>query len=258
MNPRINELLERIRQLEDEIEKEIERRRKELHIDFENKRVRFEHEVLEQQRRFKMGLRKYIKRAKLRNILSAPVIYSVFFPMLLMDLFVTLYQYICFPIYGIPRVRRRDYFVFDRAHLGYLNIIEKINCAYCSYGNGLMSYAKEVVGRTEQYWCPIKHARRVLHSHPYYDGFVDYGDAEAYRRELKTLRAELAKLNAAEQQEAKQQAAEQQENQPPEKQPPETQSEATTAHTEVMTEQQEGTAMTQPPTGQNKETDQHE
>ncbi len=198
MNPKIKELLERIRQLEDEIESEIERRRAELHIDFENKRIRFEREVLEQQRRFKMGLLKYFKRAKLRNILSAPVIYSVIFPMLLMDLFVTLYQYICFPIYGIPRVRRGDYFVFDRAHLAYLNIIEKINCAYCSYGNGLMSYAKEVVGRTEQYWCPIKHARRVLHAHPYYDGFVDYGDAENYRRELKKLRAELADLDKTE------------------------------------------------------------
>ncbi len=209
MNPKIKELLERIRQLEDEIEGEIARRRAELHSDFENKRVRFEHEVLEQQRRFKMGLLKYLRRAKLRNVLSAPVIYSVFFPMVLIDLAVTLYQYICFPLYGIPRVHRREYFIFDRTHLGYLNIIEKINCAYCSYGNGLASYMKEIVGRTEQYWCPIKHARRVLHAHPYYGGFVDYGDAEAYRRELKTLRAELAKLNAAEESEHHEEQTEQ-------------------------------------------------
>lgn len=195
MNPKIKELLERIRQIQDEIEQEMARRRAELHTDFENRRVRFEREVLEQQRRFKMGLFKYLRQARFRNVISAPIIYSVLVPMLLLDLFVTIYQYICFPLYGIPRVRRRDYFVFDRAYLGYLNIIEKINCAYCSYGNGLMSYIKEIVGRTEQYWCPIKHARRVMQAHPYYDGFVDYGDAEAYRDELDRLRAELAKLD---------------------------------------------------------------
>ncbi len=195
MNQKIKELLDRIRQIEDEIELEMERRRAELHIDFEKKRVRFEREVLEQQRRFKMGLFKYLRRAKLRHVVTAPIIYSVLFPMLLIDLFVTVYQYTCFPLYGIPRVRRKDYFVYDRAYLGYLNIIEKINCGYCSYGNGLISYIREIVGRTEQYWCPIKHARRVLHAHPYYDGFVDYGDAEIYREELKRLRAELAALD---------------------------------------------------------------
>ncbi|MBB6055769.1 hypothetical protein [Tolumonas osonensis] len=195
MNPKIKELLERIRQIQDEIEQEMARRRAELHTDFENRRVRFEREVLEQQRRFKMGLFKYLRQARFRNVISAPIIYSVLVPMLLLDLFVTIYQYICFPLYGIPRVRRRDYFVFDRAYLGYLNIIEKINCAYCSYGNGLISYIKEIVGRTEQYWCPIKHARRVMQAHPYYDGFVDYGDAETYRDELDRLRAELAKLD---------------------------------------------------------------
>ena len=91
-------------------------------------------------------------------------------------------------------VRRKDCFVYDRAHLGYLNIIEKFNCAYCSYGNGVAAYFREIIDRTEQYWCPIKHARRALHAHPYYHGFADFGDAEAYRRELESLRRELAHL----------------------------------------------------------------
>jgi hypothetical protein len=194
MNPRINELLERIRQMQEEIEREVQRRRAELHADFENRRIRFEREVIEQQRRFKTGLLSYLVKADWRNVLTAPVIYGVFFPLLLLDLAVTIYQTICFPLYGIPRVRRRDYLVFDRAHLAYLNLIEKINCAYCSYGNGLASYVKEVVARTEQYWCPIKHARRLLEAHSHYENFVDYGDAEGYRRELAALRAELAGL----------------------------------------------------------------
>ncbi len=195
MNPKIDELLDRIRQIEDEIEEETKRRRTELHADFEHQRIRFSKKCWNSTAGSRWCLLKYLRDAELRNVVTAPVIYFVFFPMLLLDLIVTAYQYICFPLYGIPRVRRRDYLVFDRAHLAYLNLIEKFNCAYCSYGNGLAAYFKEIVGRTEQYWCPIKHARRVLQAHPYYDGFVDYGDAETYRRDLQSLRADLALLD---------------------------------------------------------------
>ena len=194
MNQKISELLDRIRQAEDEIEQEIKRRRAELHADFDNRRAHFEHEVLEQQRRFKIGILKYLVESKIRNMVTAPIIYSMFMPLIMVDLFISVYQYICFPLYGIPCVRREDFLVFDRTHLAYLNLIEKINCAYCSYGNGMIAYTKEILGRTEQYWCPIKHARRVLQAHPYYNGFVDYGDAEAYRRELILLRDKLAQI----------------------------------------------------------------
>ncbi|MEY4726384.1 MAG: hypothetical protein RLZ36_1011, partial [Pseudomonadota bacterium] len=178
-----------------EIELEMKRKRAELQADFEETRVRFEHEVLEQQRRFKTGLLSYVFSAKLSTALTAPIIYAVFFPMVVLDMAVTLYQTICFPVYGIARVKRSDYFVFDRSHLAYLNLLEKFNCAYCSYGNGLMAYAREVVARTEQYWCPIKHARKIMAAHPYYTGFVDFSDAQGYKRELEELRTELAKLD---------------------------------------------------------------
>lgn len=194
MNTKIEALLETIREMEHEIELELQRRRAGLKADFEAHRVRFEHEVLEQQKRFKMGMLNYMLSSDIKSLLSAPLIYSVFFPMVLFDLFVWVYQWVCFPLYGLARVKRADYFVFDRVHLGYLNLIEKINCAYCSYSNGLIAYAREVVGQTEQYWCPIKHARKVLHAHPYYMGFVDFGDAQAYRDELEPLRAQLARL----------------------------------------------------------------
>lgn len=196
MNPKISELLDRIRQIEEEIEREAKRRRAELHADFENKRVRFEREILEQQRRFRTGWLHYLLNAELRHVLSAPFIYAMIVPFLLFDVCVTAYQWICFPLYRIPRVRRRDYLVFDRAHLAYLNWIERFHCAYCSYGNGLVAYATEIVARTEQYWCPIKHARRIMQAHPYYDGFVDFGDAEAYQRELANLRARLMQLDS--------------------------------------------------------------
>ncbi len=194
MNPKISELLDRIQKMEQEIELEMKRKRAELQADFEETRVRFEHEVLEQQRRFKTGVIAYLLTANFMSVLTAPVIYALFFPLALLDVSITIYQHICFRAYGIPRVKRSDYFVYDRAHLAYLNLIEKINCAYCSYGNGVMAYGREVVARTEQYWCPIKHARKIMAAHPYYTGFVDFGDAQSYKDELENLRTELAKL----------------------------------------------------------------
>lgn len=194
MNPKISELLDRIQKMEQEIELEMKRKRAELQADFEETRVRFEHEVLEQQRLFKTGVIAYLLTANFMSVLTAPVIYALFFPLALLDVSITMYQHICFRAYGIPRVKRSDYFVYDRAHLAYLNLIEKINCAYCSYGNGVMAYGREVVARTEQYWCPIKHARKIMAAHPYYTGFVDFGDAQSYKDELENLRTELAKL----------------------------------------------------------------
>ena len=194
MNPKISELLARIQHMELEIELEMKRRRAELQADFEETRVRFEREVLEQQRRFKTGILAYLFTANWLTILTAPVIYALIIPILFLDLSITVYQHICFRAYGLTRVKRSDYFVFDRAHLAYLNLIEKINCAYCSYGNGVMAYGREVVARTEQYWCPIKHARKIMAAHPYYTGFVDFGDAQSYKNELENLRTELAKI----------------------------------------------------------------
>jgi hypothetical protein len=194
MNPIISELLARIQHMESEIEMEMKRKRAELQADFDETRVRFEREVLEQQRRFKTGVIAYLLTANLLSVLTAPVIYALLFPILLLDISITIYQHICFRAYGIPRVKRSDYFVYDRTHLAYLNLIEKINCAYCSYGNGVMAYGREVVARTEQYWCPIKHARKIMAAHPYYTGFVDFGNAQSYKDELENLRAELTKL----------------------------------------------------------------
>lgn len=198
MTPQISELLERIKTLEGELETELARRREDLRFDLVGRKVRFEQEMLARHRQFKTSLLRYIFRARLRNLLTVPVIYAAFFPMLLLDGFVTLYQQVCFPIYGIPKVKRRDYLIFDRHNLAYLNLIERLNCAYCSYGNGLVSYIQEIVARTEQYWCPIKHARRTLQAHSRYHRFLDFGDAEGYRRELEKLRCDFAEKKADE------------------------------------------------------------
>lgn len=191
MPPDISEIIEHIRRLERELEAELAKRREELRFSLIGRRVRFEQEALAQHRKFKTSLARYILWARVPNVLTAAVIYALFFPLLLLDGCVSLYQFVCFPIYGIPKVKRRDYLIFDHHRLGYLNLIEKINCAYCSYGSGLLSYIKEIVARTEQYWCPIKHAQRVLDAHSTYSRFTDFGDAESYRNNLEKLRCDF-------------------------------------------------------------------
>ncbi len=183
----LNDLLARIQTLQEDVEEEYRKAREEL----QGKQARLAEEFLRQQKRYKIGLFRFLLRSNLLDIVTAPVIYIGWIPFLLMDLFVTVYQTICFPVYRIPKVKRSDYLVFDREDLPYLNIIEKFNCFYCSYGNGVAAYTREVAARTEQYWCPIKHARRIKAAHERYPRFFDHGDAEAFRQGLNRLRRQF-------------------------------------------------------------------
>lgn len=191
MNSRIAALGHEIRRLEEELEVEFARRRTEFAYTVRDRVVRFEERVLKRHAALRSGVVRYVLSARPVFLLTAPLIYSLVIPFVLLDLFVTVYQRVCFPVYGVAIVTRSDYLVFDRAHLAYLNGIERLNCAYCSYANGLIAYVREVAARTEQYWCPIKHARRIIGAHERYSRFSDYGDAEAYQQELAALRAEL-------------------------------------------------------------------
>ena len=183
----LNDLLARIQTLQEGVEEEYRRAREEL----QEKQARLAEEFLRQQKRYKIGLFRFLLRSNFLDIITAPVIYIGWVPFLLMDLFVTVYQLICFPVYRIPKVKRSDYLVFDREDLPYLNLIEKFNCFYCSYGNGVAAYTREVASRTEQYWCPIKHARRIKAAHERYPRFFDHGDAEAFRQGLNRLRRQF-------------------------------------------------------------------
>jgi hypothetical protein len=191
LNPRVAELVETIRRLDAELELELAKRRSEFAFTLRGRAVKFEEHILRRHRQMKIGLARYILGSRPLLVITAPVIYLPLVAFLLLDALVTTYQLVCFPIYGIPRVRRHDYLIFDRYQLAYLNAIERANCLYCSYANGLIAYVREIASRTEQYWCPIKHARRVIAAHARYPKFVDYGDADSYRSELALLRKEL-------------------------------------------------------------------
>ncbi len=190
MKQQLEELLARIRALQEEVESSYRDAREE----WERKRMELAGELRRRQRRYKVGLWRFLAESRPLVVLTAPIIYAGWIAFLLLDLFVSVYQAICFPVYGIPKVRRADYLVFDRALLPYLNLVEKFNCLYCSYGNGVIGFAREVAARTEQYWCPIKHARRIQAAHERYPRFFDHGDAEMYSRDLEKLRKDYAEL----------------------------------------------------------------
>jgi hypothetical protein len=190
---RINEIIAEIHYLESELNDKLKIHKDHLMHDFEEKKKHFEYELIEQQKRFKTGLIKYLWTADIRSYLAAPFIYSLIIPFVFLDICVTVYQAICFPLFGIQRIKRADFITFDRAHLAYLNLFEKINCAYCSYANGLVAYVREIGGKTEQFWCPIKHAKKAYLGHPYYKNFLEYGDALSYQAKLDELRKKLRK-----------------------------------------------------------------
>ena len=187
-NSAVKKIREKISELQEEFEKEIDERRKKFRYRLEQKKVIFDLEIVSRHLLQRANLRKYLRESQILVILTVPVIYSVIIPLVLMDLFITFYQWVCFPIYRIPRVKRSEYIVMDRKYLGYLNIIQKLNCIYCEYGNGVISYAREVAGRTEQFWCPIKHARKVKGVHEHYYDFIEYGDSDAFPEKFKEQR----------------------------------------------------------------------
>src|SRR5690606_38450059 len=190
-NSRIQEILDQIRQLDDELRDRLQEQQEKAYYHFRGKRVEFEEAIKLRHKRIKENLFHYITRAQLRNLLSAPFIYGMVIPMLILDLGLLIYQQTCFRLYRIPLVKRSDYIVFDHRHLRYLNLVEKINCLYCSYGNGLFAYAREIGSLTEQYWCPIKHASKVKGTHERYARYLDYGDAANYRAKIWAIRAEI-------------------------------------------------------------------
>jgi hypothetical protein len=69
--------------------------------------------------------------------------------------------------------------------------VQKLNCLYCSYANGVLAYAIEFASRTEQYWCPIQHQSDPPSPHKRYRLFIAYGDRHDWRARWDGLRRQL-------------------------------------------------------------------
>jgi len=193
MNDRIRHLLNQMTALEDEMRTALHEQETKMFFEIKGKRIKFEKTVRQTHRKLKKNFFRWLVTNRPQNLITGPIIYGMIFPLLILDFFVTFYQATCFPIYGVTKVRRGDYIVLDRQHLDYLNFIEKFQCTYCAYGAGLTAYICEIVSRTEQYFCPIKHARKILGTPKRYQGFLEYGDAQDYEKRLEEFRVALGK-----------------------------------------------------------------
>ncbi len=123
------------------------------------------------------------KRRTIRHIISMPFIWGVLPAFIALDILIEIYHRLCFPLYGMKYIKRSHYIVFDRHKLKYLKWYDKINCAYCEYANGLLHYASQITGQTEQYWCAIKHfPKKGYKEPPHHKNFLKYGDEKSYRK----------------------------------------------------------------------------
>jgi len=188
MSDKLDSLVGKMRELENEMMHELRRKEADFFYEVRAKKVRFTKEAMVQHAKLSKRIHRYFLDSSFLVLSTAPIIWSCLLPFVILDLVVSFYQATCFGIYGIPKVRRTDYILLDRSRLGYLNFLEKLNCEYCAYGNGVLAYVSEVAARTEQYWCPIKHALRMKSMHSRYKFFFDYGDADHYRKEIEKVR----------------------------------------------------------------------
>lgn len=195
MNGRIQQILSEISALEDDLRTALNEQQSTMFFQIKGKRVEFEQSIKEAHTKLKTNFFRWLVTNRPQNLITGPIIYSMIIPLLIADFFITIYQHTCFPIYGIKKVRRSDYIIYDRQQLNYLNFIEKFHCTYCAYGNGMVAYISEIIGRTEQYFCPIKHARKILSTHSRYARFLEYGDAEDYENKLEQYRKAMNKEN---------------------------------------------------------------
>lgn len=198
MNDRLNSLLEKIQQLEHELLAEIKKKESQFSYEVRDKKAHFTAAVVAKHRKLAKSMTRYVRESSLFNLLTAPVIWMVLLPVALLHVTASVFQFFCFPVYGIPKVWRRDYIVMDRRLLSYLNPLERLNCGYCEYANGVLAYVQEIAGRTEQYWCPIKHAIGLKTRHSRYSHFLDFGDAEHYRQRVEQVRRAFEDLQKVE------------------------------------------------------------
>lgn len=195
MNAKIKEILEEIETLKEKLGEEIAEQEKHISYEIKNGYVRFEKDVFEKQKENMKNLLAWFREIPLLHLLSSPIIYAMIIPAVLLDIILFIYQQVVFRIYKFKFIKRRDYIIYDHQYLGYLNPIEKLNCLYCSYFNGLMQYAAAIASRTELFFCPIKHAKKVAYEHDFYNMYFEYGEGDEYQTKLKDLRNKNEKNN---------------------------------------------------------------
>ncbi len=109
--------------------------------------------------------------------------WGVLLALIILDISIEIYHHICFSLYGLKLVDRGQYIKIDRYKLQYLNWVQKLNCVYCGYANGLLKYASVIAGETEKYWCGIKHAKEDGFVSPkHHKDFLEYNDDKSFKK----------------------------------------------------------------------------
>ena len=109
MNEQIRQILSQISRLEDDLQQLLSEQQEAFNYRLEGTKVFFEQNIRVAQQRLKTGIIKFLLDSQPRNVVSAPFIYSVFFPVLLLDMWLSLYQALCFPLYRMSKVKRSQY-----------------------------------------------------------------------------------------------------------------------------------------------------
>ena len=107
MNEKINLLLEKMAALENELQEAVHQQESRVFFQIKGKRVEFEQSVKQAHRKLKTSLFRWLVTNRPQNLITGPIIYAMVFPLMMLDFFVSLYQFTCFPIYGINKVRRK-------------------------------------------------------------------------------------------------------------------------------------------------------
>lgn len=188
MNHKIKEIVEEIEAMKLKLSQEIAEQENHIKYKIQDGYVSFEKEVLDKHKDNMKNLFAWFGEVPLLHYIAAPFIYAMVIPAMLFDVIIFFYQQVVFRIFKFEFIKRSDYIIFDHQYLGYLNPIEKLNCLYCSYVNGLMQYISAIAGRTEFYFCPIKHAKKIAYEQSHYDKYFAYGDEKDYQNKLDLLR----------------------------------------------------------------------
>ena len=106
MSRYVDRIVATIHEAEEALSEDVRDQQKRWQYDLHRGRVWFDKEVRHAHKQLKQGIPSFLRHGSVLNLLTTPIIYSLSLPFVLLDVWVSLYQWICFPIYGIDRVAR--------------------------------------------------------------------------------------------------------------------------------------------------------
>jgi hypothetical protein len=98
MNEKVRQLLDQITSLEEELSKAVHEQESKALYQIKGKRIEFEESIHQTHLRLKTSFFHWLVTYRPQNLITGPIIYSMIFPFLMLDLCVSFYQFTCFPI----------------------------------------------------------------------------------------------------------------------------------------------------------------